>query len=315
MSAWQARPVPLRVAVGDLSLMAFKLTLLVETRHFTQGTDEARLDALPKLGAGVDGYLLRSQPERARAPRLSRSGGYLLYVPRRYERYWVDLSMPYEAYLDSFSPKSRSTLRRKVRQIMKENGGALDFRVYKTPSELERFHGLARRLSQQTYQERLLGAGLPDTEDFVAALRERAGRDAARGYLLFVKEEPAAFTYCPVDDGVLSYEHTGFDRRYRHLSPGTVLQWLILEDLFKEGRFRLFDFTEGAGAHKALFATHSLACRDLYILKPSARTWTAVLAQTAIEGMGEAAGAALARIGLKGRIKALLRGGLQAGRA
>lgn len=314
MSTWQLRPVPLKVSLGDLTLFKLNLTLLVESRAFSPGAEEARLDDLPSLGA-ADGYLLRSQPARTRAPRLRQAGGYLFYVPRRYERCWVDLTMPYEGYLERFSPKTRSTLRRKLRHFAKENGGTLDFRVYKTATELEGFHRLARSLSRRTYQERLLGAGLPDTEEFVAALRERGESGRARGYLLCLKGEPVAFTYCPVDDGVVSYEHTGFEPHVRHLSPGTVLQWLILEDLFREGRFRLFDFTEGAGAHKALFATHSLACHDLYILKPKAKTWAAALAQTAVEGLSEAAGAALERIGLKRRLKALLRGGLQTGRA
>ena len=37
--------------------------------------------------------------------------------------------------------------------------------------------------------------------------------------------------------------------------------------LFAEERFGYFDFTEGEGAHKALFGTHSVACCSFLLLR------------------------------------------------
>jgi len=52
---------------------------------------------------------------------------------------------------------------------------------------------------------------------------------------------------------------------------GSVLQWLALESLFGERRFRYFDFTEGESKHKRFFATHHYNCANIALLKPTLR--------------------------------------------
>ena len=42
-----------------------------------------------------------------------------------------------------------------------------------------------------------------------------------------------------------------------------------LERLFAEERYRWFDFTEGDGAHKAMFGTHSASCASVMLLRPT----------------------------------------------
>jgi hypothetical protein len=64
-----------------------------------------------------------------------------------------------------------------------------------------------------------------------------------RAYLLFDGERP--YLYCPVQGDVVIYRYLGYDPDYARMSVGTVLQWLALEELFREARFRMFDFTEG----------------------------------------------------------------------
>lgn len=321
MTDWTPSTVSLATYLGDLALFSIRFRVLVNRRHFTELPASLALADLPALEPELDGYLIRSQPD-ADAPdiddgvdrsrhvqrRLSRDGGYLVYVPRRYRRHWVDLTTDHAAYLARFSGKTRSTLRRKVKRFAQEDGGRLDFRVYRTPDEVAAFHHLARPLSARTYQERLVDAGLPKSEAFQTEMRARAERGAVRAYLLFLAGEPVAFTYCPIDDGIVLYGYTGFDSRCRALSPGTVLQYLILEDLFHEGGHRLFDFTEGEGAHKELFATDARSCKDVYVFRPGPKARFAAAAQTAVEQGAESAAAVLDRLGLKRRLKLLLRG-------
>ena len=100
-------------------------------------------------------------------------------------------------------------------------------------------------------------------------MRELADRDDMRAFLLFLAGEPIAYLYLPVSGRTLIYAYLGYDAEHAHLSPGTVLQMAALEDLFAEKRFAYFDFTEGEGAHKALFGTGSIPCASYIMLRPS----------------------------------------------
>lgn len=308
---WVRRRVPLRMRIGDVTVMAPGLDLWDSTALDVGATPLGPADPLPAPPAldGAAGYLLRSRPVATRWPVLGLAGGYLRYVPEQYERFAVDLTGGYDDYLGKFSSKTRSTLKRKVRKVAEAGGGTIDWRAYRTPDAMAEFHQLARRVSERTYQERLLDAGLPGDTGFVEHLRALAAADAVRAWLLFLNDEPIAYLCCPVRDGVLIYEYLGFDPAARQLSPGTVLQLLALKALFAEGRFRAFDFTEGEGEHKRLFATTSRPCADIFVLRPSLRAWTLVLGQIATDGGVRIAGRLLDRIGLKKRLKAWLRRG------
>ena len=298
------QPVHLPMRLGELTIGSARLRMSVDNTHFLQN----RAPRLPvAVETGGDGHLIRSCPVDTPLPRLALTDGYLRYVPRQYLRHYIDLTMGWEAYQQQFSGKTRQTLRRKVRKFAKVSGGEVDWRCYRSPEEVDRFHELARQVSQQTYQERLLDAGLPDTDAFLALSRERAERDQLRAYLLFLDDEPVAYLYCPARDRVLLYSFLGYRPDVSHLSPGTVLQWLVLESLFEEGRFEVFDFCAGDSPHKAHFGSAHQYCADLYYLRRRPRALAVGLSHAALDGISGLAAGILERLGVKQRVKRLLR--------
>jgi len=72
---------------------------------------------------------------------------------------------------------------------------------------------------------------------------------------------------------VLVYSHLGFDPKYADWSPGNVLLWLALEDLFAEDRFDYLDFTEGDNAQKLFFSTGQLPCYNKLFVRRGWRNW------------------------------------------
>ena len=301
MSGTEIRTVRLTAYVGERALFAFASRLLVATTHFTRlGRDPAQtLESLGPPPADAHGVLLRSHPVEDPLPRLARVGDHLRYVPQQYERHYVELTGTFEDYLQRFSSKSRSTLKRKVRKFAKHSGGDLEWRQYRTAEELEEFYPLARQVSAKTYQERLLDAGLPDTEEF----RQRMRTEESRGYLLMHAARPVAYIYSPCDDGIMSYTFVGHDPEYNSFSPGTVLQYKVLEDLFSTNGVKLFDFTEGEGPHKSFFSTHSVLCADIYYFRRSLRNSCVVRIHAAVDAFSRALGALLDRLGLKAKLK------------
>ena len=83
-----------------------------------------------------------------------------------------------------------------------------------------------------------------------------------------------------------------------------MLQLEAMRQLMDEGRFRLFDFTEGEGQHKRLFATGGIDCVDLLLVRPTAGN---LLAGHALGGFDGAVALAKRAAGALGLSRALRR--------
>lgn len=256
----------------------------------------------------LDGMFFGSYPTEEELPKLAFQTGYLRFVRSAYRRFVVDLHGSFEDYEKKFSSKTRSTLRKKVRKFAEISGGTNDWKVYRTAPEMEEFFTLALPLSARTYQDKLLDAGLPGSAEFRSHARELAEADQARAYLLFHDGKPVAYVFCPIVDGALIYEYVGYDPEYRESSPGTVLQYLLLESLFQEQKFDIFDFTEGEGPHKELFATGSIRCADIFYFKPTLRNRLLVTTQAGLSSLSRATVNMLKKAGVDKRIKQMIRG-------
>jgi CelD/BcsL family acetyltransferase involved in cellulose biosynthesis len=258
--------VALPLRIGARTLWHIRRRLLRVSVSLDQAL-EGGSPPLPEVDG--DGYLIASLPASALGGVLARQAGLKPFLRQRYRRCYARLDGGFDDYLAGFSSKSRSTLKRKVRRLAQRSGGVLDIVCYRSPGEMEAFYGHARAVSALSYQERLLRAGLPEGEAALAAMRDLAARDAVRGWILFLDGRPVSYLYAPADGATLIYAHLGYDPGFADLSPGTVLQAEAMRQLMEEGRFRLFDFTEGEGQHKRLFATGDVECVDLLLLRPT----------------------------------------------
>lgn len=309
MSAGQLRPVAFKFQLSDWTLFSVALPLQVRVDRLVDRT-AAHATLSPPAEAplpGSEGFLVRGLPVAGEPPVLRRIDDYLCYVPSRYQHCYIDLGGSFEAYQKKFSSKTRSTINRKVRKYREHCGDALTWTTYRTPDAMRDFFRHARRISRLTYQERLLDAGIPGDEAFIARAEALAAEDRVRAYILFDGERPVSYLYCPIEDGVLIYAYLGYDPAYMQLSVGTVLQWLAVEQLFDEGRFLYFDFTEGQSDHKRLFATHQRQCANVYFVRDTVRNAILIRAHRFANGVSAWLGRTLQTLGVKARLKRLLR--------
>lgn len=297
----------IRFLLGDRQILAPQRMLVPIGYGLDAILDNAPLPAAP-LPAHADGYRLQSVPVSLLQGLGRDFAGLIASPPQLYARHYIDMALGHDGYLAQFSSKTRTTLKRKMRKLADASGGALDIRSYHRPDQVDAFFDAALPLSEQTYQARLLDAGLPDDAAFREKARALAEADDLRAYVLFVHGRPAAYLYLPVVRDVLIYAYLGYDQAIAPLSPGTVLQMHALEELFAEQRFRYFDFTEGDGAHKALFGTHQVACASVLLLKPTLANRALLAGQQGFNAAVEGTGAWLESIGAKAKIRKLLRG-------
>lgn len=255
---------------------------------------------------GSHGLRVLSAPTSRIEQIRSHYAGYLIGGRQDYRRHYIDMSGTFDDYLARFSGKTRSTLRRKARKLDKDSGG---YRIteHHRVAEIEDFLAAALPLSSRTYQARLLDAGLPDTPQAQREMIEAGEQDAIRCFLLWAKDKPIAYLSLPVEGDTLVYAHLGYDPDWAKLSPGTVLQMEALERLFAEQRYRYFDFTEGEGAHKAMFGTAYAECASFVLLEPTIANRALLSARGGFDTIIAQTKTIAERSGALGRVRSLLR--------
>ena len=298
--------VPIGFVVGSRRMFPVRRRMVSVTwdlRSLLAGTDPP----LPALPDGADGYRLLSVPGAA-VPRLSDAlAGFAVELRQSYPRHFIDMSGDFESYLGKFSARTRSTLARKTRKVEQAGGGRLDVRGYRSPEEIGIFLEAAAKVSERSYQERLLGAGLPRDAAARDAARRLASEDRLRAFLLFIDGRAVSYLWLTAREGVLRYDYLGYDPDFAPLSPGSVLQLEALKRLFAERRFTHFDFTEGAGAHKRLFATGSVECATVLALRPTAANRMLLWSASSFDRIVAGASSVAARAGLASAARRLLR--------
>jgi CelD/BcsL family acetyltransferase involved in cellulose biosynthesis len=200
-------------------------------------------------------------------------------------------------------------LQRKIRKFSEFSGENVDWRSYRTADEMGLFHAFASAVSDQTYQEKLFGSGLPRDAEFIAEMQRLAQSDCVRAFMLFSRGAPVAYLYLPNHGGTLNYAYLGFAPAFRAWSVGTVLHWFAIKELFDEARFQYLDFTEGDGEHKKLFATGSVSSESILFLRDSLFHRVLLRAHLHTNGVSTGAGRILERLGIKSVVRRLIRYG------
>lgn len=297
--------VALRIEIAGRTLGHIRRELAV----VPHGLDDILTPTAPTMPpAGRDGWLLRSLP-RDRLPALrAELDGWLVVERQAYPRHYVPMAgQGFDDWWQGFSSKTRSTLSRKARRLADQFAGGTAVRAYRTAGEIDEFMDIAAILSAQTYQSRLMQAGLPVSDADCARAVAAAAEDKVRAFLLFAGDRAIAYLYLLVERDVLIYAYLGYDPAFAALSPGTVLHVEAMRALFAEGRFRAFDFTEGDGAHKAQFGRASVDCADILVLRPTLRNRAALGLMSGVDRLAGAGKSLLERLGLRAKAKALIR--------
>ena len=308
---WKRASVSIAYRLGEVAVASWKLFALVRKDHFTELAEDKGLESLPveSLTGETNALFIPCHPVSTPPPTIITRGDTLIYTPRVFNNYFVDLSRlgGFQAYLAQFSSKSRSTLLRKVRKFEKENGEGVVFRELAIGDDFDEFFRLAGPIAAASYQERLLDAGLPRGPEFIAGIKARAARGDALAWLLFFRGKPVSYVLSLVDNGVATYDYVGYREDAQHFSPGTVLQYFILESLFERKRVRIFDFTEGEGEHKRFFSTGSQLCAKSYVFQSTLPNRLRVRLHRSIDDFSTASVRLLDKLGVKRHIKALVR--------
>ena len=258
-----------------------------------------RVDTAPKmeeLPREVEVAAREGHPVEERLPRMRVEREAVVYAPSQYRRMYVGLDGTFPEYLRKLRSNTRQDFKRRMRRFAERSGGLLEWREYRRAEEMEEFYRLARQVSEKTYQEKELDAGLPEGEAFREELVEQARRGAARGYILFGGARPVAYSLCRLESDVLIADKAGYDPAYRDHSPGMVLLYAMLRRLFVERRFQRFDFGPGEFRYKRTLATGNVPCADVYYYRRTWRLLALLCLHSLLDLASHTAGEVLARL-------------------
>ena len=305
---WLQSLIVFRFNIPGMQLFSLKIPGLILDTHFSAAVDSSFPSApFKKFPVGVKVVWIPSHPVNARLPRICIQSGTIRYVPSQYQRCWIDLHGDFDQYTRKFSAKSRKNLRRNVRKFAQLCGGEIRWRTFRAPEEMEEFCREARQISSLTYQEKLWNSGLPGDDEFRRQLAAGAAQDAVRGYILYYGLRPVAYIVCRARDGFLLYEYVGYDPYFQSSSPGDVLLYLAINQLFAERKFRALDFGPETSFYKKFFSNRATPCADVYYFPCKPRVLFLVCAHSFFEFMSNAVRSLMGLVRLRVRAKRLIR--------
>jgi CelD/BcsL family acetyltransferase involved in cellulose biosynthesis len=198
--------------------------------------------------------------------------------------------------LDDFlarrSRRRRETVRRYSRRLERTYGDDARVAIIKDTRGLDRLFADSKLIHRETYQH-ILGVGFSD-ETVQRRLAELcAERGWFRGYMLYLRETPAAFWHGNAYGGVFGIGATGFDPAFAEDRPGTYLLMRAVEDLCADESVHTLDFGFGDADYKRNFGDGFIEEEDVVVFAGKPRGVAVNALHTAL-GAATAAGRAVA---------------------
>jgi hypothetical protein len=183
----------------------------------------------------------------------------------------VTLPENFEQYLGKFKSKTRWNWKRRIRQLREHGAGHLELIRIEHAADVKAFLEEATTISRQSWQWENLGQQMDDSDGECRRYMQFADRGILRSYLLRCRNAPCAYVRGFQYGNVFYYSRVGFDESFAAFSPGTVLLYLMIEDLCACRRPERLNFQEGYWDYKRLFATECPAKQDFVLIRRGAR--------------------------------------------
>ncbi len=186
----------------------------------------------------------------------------------RKNRLWWFIRLPnsFDEYLASLRETTRAHFVRDYHKFERESP---HFRIIQRPEEVEMFLRDAEKISQLTYQWNFgYGYGVHNDERTRQEFMRLANIGTLRCYIVYIRDEPCAFGWGELSYGKFSFRRTGYDPKYRKLSPGTALIMRMIRDLIENTNCKVFDFMWGGEeGYKSRFGNVCLSCASIHAAK------------------------------------------------
>lgn len=241
-------------------------------------------------------------------PQGKRHGFHVLQNGQLYQHRSARLGGSFDAYLAQLGAKTRADLRSTRKKFIAHVKQDYRTRCFHAPDELEDFVTDAMAVSRKTYQVRQLDAGLQDHDALVRRYQATAALGWFRSYILYAQGVPIAFQVGHLYRGRYHAQEIGYDPEWARQHVGIFLHTEVITDLAECGeKVEWFDFGIGDTQHKQRLSTETVKGGYFYLIPDTWRGNAVAAALRCSNAASSAVGAALDRLGMRARVRKLLR--------
>ena len=253
--------VPLRLGLAKLGCVTTRCATLYDTTFaIAEGEDRAgvleRVVAETARAASVDVVVVPEWdlPADGTAP-------FRHPVARPSQRS-CRLLMPgsLDGCLSKLRRATRQRLRNRVRTLGKAFDGELAARCYRHPDQASELEQLVRHVWRDSWHAKCGGDCVPGAEFF----RQIAEQGWLRSYVLLGGTTAVACAVGYQYRDVFIYQNVAYEPEYESYSPGAVLTFLLVQDLFASDPPRFVDFGCGENQFKRLLCNDFREQRDFW---------------------------------------------------
>lgn len=182
---------------------------------------------------------------------------------------YLELPGSFEDYLRTLPRKPRHEARRHARLLGEDFPGATHIHCYRNEQEIEQLTGDVKKVHATSYQG-ALGVGFTDNERTRARFRAVAKKDALRGCVMYVSEEPVAFFIAFKFKETLFGQYLGFNPQFHKYSPGLqILLHAIEESCEPAAGLSVVDLGWGDRNYKRAICNRSWMEGPVHIFAPT----------------------------------------------
>jgi glycosyltransferase involved in cell wall biosynthesis len=197
---------------------------------------------------------------------------FLVWVPEGIRSFHsLELPGTFDAFTAPFGSKKRNDLKRKVRRLRDFGGGKLEFVRVEAEDQIPSFRQAGQDVIARAWQKQSVQSQAFEVFNKPGSLESLARRGLLRSYVLIVGGRPCALVIGYQYGNTFHFAETGYDQDVAHLSPGTVLTYLLIEDLIGHRRPARLNFGIGDSRYKREFGNISGHDASVVLLRKTPR--------------------------------------------
>ena len=187
--------------------------------------------------------------------------------------HYITLGESFDQYLSKFSKKERYNLKRQCRVAQKYCGDKLELKRIDESKWVDFFVNCSRKILKKSWKVDLGEENEFFSDKCTLKYLEISRKGLLRSYVLLGGDEPWAFVLGFQWDGVFHYSNIAYDKEKFNLSPGAVLFYLMLEDLYMYNKPNYLNFGIGNSFYKNRFGTDIDSDCTVLILKKNIKNF------------------------------------------
>jgi CelD/BcsL family acetyltransferase involved in cellulose biosynthesis len=203
--------------------------------------------------------------------------------PPEYVYYYIDMPKTAQDYFEgTLTTKRRNERQRSSKKLAEMGSGRVGIERIDREEMVGEFLRAASSIAARSWQRTLLGCEVGSNVPRFDVLTQFAREGCLRSYLLKCGGEPAAYCIGFQSNEVFYYYEIAHDPKWAPGSPGALLLYMLLEDLFAERPPKVVYFGPGTSEYKRWFSNAQGTERNVHIMRKTYLNRGAVAVHRAI---------------------------------